>query len=389
MIRSSKHTIKFSNKNKKEMVSKILNDFKSCVIIYQKQIIQKKIPLRTNLSSKLLSNDIFNHSQWKQIAYKTASEIIRSNYKKKSNEIFKKYRKIYRKALDSGKFKWFIGKRYSELGIDILKRIKIEQKNISVNLDNRLWDMRKNDNHFNEFIRIKTPYFKIGKKRAIIINIPIKYHRQSLKYKNWDMKNTIRLSDDSVNFIYEKEEIIKKVVGEIIGVDIGYKKLIVDSNGKQYGTNLEQIYKDLTNKRRGSNSYKKLLIHKQNEIKRVLNNLNTSNIKEYIVEDLKNIKKNSKLYRKINNKMQYWSYRTVLDKLESLSEEEGFSITKVNPAYTSQKCSKCGNIDSRSRNREDYLCVSCGYKIDADYNAAINILSRGEYNLSNEQNNNL
>ncbi len=42
------------------------------------------------------------------------------------------------------------------------------------------------------------------------------------------------------------------------------------------------------------------------------------------------------------NKIQRWSYPKVYTKLNLLAEEEGFFIKQVNPAYTSQTCSECG-----------------------------------------------
>jgi transposase len=71
--------------------------------------------------------------------------------------------------------------------------------------------------------------------------------------------------------------------------------------------------------------------------------------------------------------------------LEQLSQTEGFRLIKINPAYTSQMCSGCGDIDKENRNMETYQCSSCGFLIDADHNAAINILHRGVYNLSNKK----
>ena len=65
-----------------------------------------------------------------------------------------------------------------------------------------------------------------------------------------------------------------------------------------------------------------------------------------------------------------------------LSQAEGFELNLVDPAYTSQTCSSCGNIDKKSRNGESYTCLSCGIMMDADHNAAINILHRGTYRSS-------
>ena len=59
--------------------------------------------------------------------------------------------------------------------------------------------------------------------------------------------------------------------------------------------------------------------------------------------------------------IQYWSYRQVLDKLEMLSEIEGFEMILVDPAYTSQTCSACGVIDKMSRKSEVYQCHLVDY----------------------------
>ena len=92
----------------------------------------------------------------------------------------------------------------------------------------------------------------------------------------------------------------------------------------------------------------------------------------------------SSFYRSVNNKLQYWSYRQVIGKLKSLSESEGFTLIEVDPSYTSQTCSKCGAVIKANREGEHYY-YSCGLVIDADTNAAINILRRGAYCPSSQK----
>lgn len=62
--------------------------------------------------------------------------------------------------------------------------------------------------------------------------------------------------------------------------------------------------------------------------------------------------------------------------LERLCKKENFNFAKVNPAYTSQTCSACGNIDRKSRNHRMFLCTNCHHSDDADINAAKNIKNR-------------
>jgi len=49
-------------------------------------------------------------------------------------------------------------------------------------------------------------------------------------------------------------------------------------------------------------------------------------------------------------------------------------VEKVNPAYTSQRCSACGQVDAKSRKSQAvFACTACGYACHADVNAARNI----------------
>lgn len=49
-------------------------------------------------------------------------------------------------------------------------------------------------------------------------------------------------------------------------------------------------------------------------------------------------------------------------------------VQKINPAYTSQRCSACGHVDPESRKSQArFACTACGFTLHADVNAAINI----------------
>jgi IS605 OrfB family transposase len=46
----------------------------------------------------------------------------------------------------------------------------------------------------------------------------------------------------------------------------------------------------------------------------------------------------------------------------------GGEVLRVNPAFTSQKCPRCGTIDSKNRlTQADFVCTACEYKNNADY----------------------
>ena len=87
-------------------------------------------------------------------------------------------------------------------------------------------------------------------------------------------------------------------------------------------------------------------------------------------------KTKGKINKEFNNKLQRWVYSYFLSRLDLTCEESGVHIHKVNPAYTSQMCSKCGSIHKENRNGELFKCKSCDYTLDADFNASLNILNR-------------
>ncbi|GAA3124806.1 transposase [Kribbella aluminosa] len=52
-------------------------------------------------------------------------------------------------------------------------------------------------------------------------------------------------------------------------------------------------------------------------------------------------------------------------------------VERVNPAYTSQTCSRCGVVDREARESQAaFRCRSCGYSANADVNAACNLAAR-------------
>ena len=387
MIRVSKHSLKFSNKNKIQKLDKFFELYKYVLIQYINQIKLGELPLKTYLSTKDCPETVIKHSRIKQLVYKQASEIIRSNLNYIQKYVYKKYKKLYIKCIKNNKHKLFTNKHFKELNINYLKRIKINLKNISITLNENLFDVQLG-NSFDEYIKIFLPWFKGGKKRAETINMPIKYHKHSLRFKNWKRKKSIQIEKRNnqyyVNIFWEKET-IKKENENKVGIDQGYNKLISDSNGIHWGKELKDIYIKLANKKRKSKNYNQLLTFKRQKINEVVNKfINFYKDTDIICEDLKNVKRCSEFYKKVNNKLQYWSYKQVLDRLNSLSELKGFKLIKVEPAYTSQTCSKCGRVIKANRQGELYTCT-CGLVIDADTNAAINILHRGTYCSSTQQ----
>jgi putative transposase len=60
----------------------------------------------------------------------------------------------------------------------------------------------------------------------------------------------------------------------------------------------------------------------------------------------------------------------------------GVATVAVPPHYTSQNCSNCGEKVQKSLSMRTHRCHHCGFIIDRDWNAAINILELALRSLS-------
>lgn len=108
------------------------------------------------------------------------------------------------------------------------------------------------------------------------------------------------------------------------------------------------------------------------EARKLVNRFNT-----ICVEDLSinNMQKDN--FRCINKGIGDAAWRMFLDLLSSKAEWAGRKCVKVNPAFTSQNCSRCGNRQKLKLSDRMYHCPCCGLSLNRDVNAAINILGLG------------
>ena len=94
-----------------------------------------------------------------------------------------------------------------------------------------------------------------------------------------------------------------------------------------------------------------------------------------VVEDLnvKGMVKNEHLSKSISD--VGWS--KLVNKVKEKANRRGKEVREVNPAYTSQECSQCGEIVPKKLSERWHSCPHCGLELHRDVNAAVNILNRG------------
>jgi putative transposase len=212
---------------------------------------------------------------------------------------------------------------------------------------------------------------------------------------------------------YEKQEEPQRPINahKILSIDLGKKNLLavydVESNkGTVYSSeNLTKNQKHLDlrcdelkslrdTKKRGSRKYNQLnrklisiLSKKRTQtnlsLQKVAKDLSLSN-KTIVIGELSNLKRNIvSPYKGLNRQMQNnWNLQTFTHLLEYKCALMGNQVVKVNEAWTSKTCCKCGEVNhGLSLIDRQYVC-DCGNDINRDINGAINIYRHfmGDYN---------
>ena len=82
----------------------------------------------------------------------------------------------------------------------------------------------------------------------------------------------------------------------------------------------------------------------------------------------------------------YWSYFQLQQDIEYKAKNKGIEVKYVYPHYTSQMCSKCGYTHEDNRKVQlEFHCINCDTKMNADYNASLNIARSQEYCKTKEE----
>ena len=102
-----------------------------------------------------------------------------------------------------------------------------------------------------------------------------------------------------------------------------------------------------------------------------------------VFEDLSGIRNTKKQSRSFKPSLHSWSYYQLQTFVEYKAKLLGVPYLYVDPAYTSQDCSRCGTLGIR--NRKAFKCPACGYVNHADVNAAFNIALRQKNMIARTQ----
>ena len=214
----------------------------------------------------------------------------------------------------------------------------------------------------------------------VIFDLPIKGHKHFNKLMSkGKLLNSFIITEKDVQFCFEIETGEKKKRGKMIGIDTGIKALCSTNDGKQTGKEIEKLIERVKRKTHGSNGKKKAIRALKQYIDETAKDV-VQGCKLVVVEKLKQMNHKTKLKRRLSKNMRRslgtWNYRYWLSRIEAACEIGRSSFRSVPPQYTSQRCYACGHTERGNRSGESFKCKSCDYTCNADINAAKNILDR-------------
>ena len=374
MLKSIKIRI-YPNAVQKEFISKQLG---CCRFIYNKLLDYKKTQYEQNKQSVSLSQlGKYLTNLKKQDEYLFLNDVYARCLNQTMMDLLKAYDNFFKQHNGYPKFK-------SKKDTKQSCRFPINVFNRPNYICNKI-----KGNRITLIKQLKNILFKCSRKDEIYLNENQKYiHSVTLTKTSTNKYYLSILIDYNIN---QKDKL-----DTVIGLDLGIKDFIVDSNRNRYENKhfyknkeqkLKKLQRQLSKKQNGSNNRNKLKIklakvHEKirNQRLNYLHQITSKIVNEnqiICIEDLnvKGMMQNHKLAKSIQE-LSLFEFRR---QLEYKCRWYGRQLIIIDRFYPSSKtCHNCGYIYKGLRLSErEWVCPHCKSLIDRDYNAAQNILDEG------------
>ena len=346
-----------------------------CRLIYNKLLDYKKTQYEQNKQSISLSQlgKYFTNLK-KQDDYSFLNNVYAMCLQQSLNDMIKAYDNFFKYHKGYPKFK---------------SKKETKQSFRFTNYIFRYNKKKINGNRITLIKQLQNILFKCSKKYEIYLN-----HNQNKIHSVTLVKTSTEKYYLSICIdydIYQKEKL-----DTVIGLDLGIKDFIIDSNGNRYEnkhfykkqqTKLKKLQRQLSKKQKGSNNRNKIRIkiakvHEKirNQRLNYLHQITSKLVNEnqvICIEDLnvKGMMSNHKLAKSIQE-LSLYEFRR---QLEYKCKQYGRQLIIIDRFYPSSKtCHNCGHIYKDLKlNEREWICPHCKSLIDRDYNAAQNILDEG------------
>lgn len=355
IIRSSKLSLKPANNGKHKVVENFLTEYLRVTQLYVDMLWQWTDKPPKFLPKSFTEIPTTLSARARQAAAKQAGGIVKgalAEGRKLNNRA--DWQQKQGNAKKARKLRYLANKKLAG---------KPKLETVEAQLDGRFFKLEKGANSFDFWL-------VLGSTGFAPIKIPLKNHKHFLELQaTGKLLNSIRLSAKAVAFSFEVPQ-PAIATGKIIGIDIGQNTTLSVSSGDRLGiTEYKTVCNKLSRRKKGSKGFRRAQQERRNLIGRIVNSLNLSGVGKIQMEDIKHLKRG----RRTTRRLSHWSYRDLFTAIESRAEREGVPVVRVNPAYTSQRCSDCGWVQKRNRKGEQFKCAACGFTHNADLNASRNI----------------
>jgi putative transposase len=238
--------------------------------------------------------------------------------------------------------------------------------------------------------------------------IKTKFHRGTIESKI----KTITVSCEanqyyaSINYEDGLKEQIGSNNGKSIGIDVGVKVFAYTSDNQKFRQvdltkEIQKVIKAqkvLSRRNKGSKNRQKAksklakkhlklknkrndflhkITKKLSENQRIaVENLMIKNMSKKVKGSIENPNMRASAKAGLNRSILQQSWGKFFELLEYKLKRNGGKLIKIDPKFTSQKCSCCGYISKENRESQSkFICKQCGYSANADFNASLNILN--------------
>ena len=97
-----------------------------------------------------------------------------------------------------------------------------------------------------------------------------------------------------------------------------------------------------------------------------------------MLEDLTHINERATVRKKQRAERLSWAFYQLRQFITYKAKLLGVPVILIDPRNTSRTCSKCGHCEKANRKKQaEFVCLSCGFSDNADFNAAKNIRNLG------------
>jgi len=194
-----------------------------------------------------------------------------------------------------------------------------------------------------------------------------------------------------LNVTQNKEAPEEAETGDTLGVDLGIVNLATDSEGESFSGVQVKAVREHYHKRRqilqkvDTRSAKRRLKTMSGREKRFQKDTNhrvakslvhkaTRTRKAIALEDLTGIRERTTVRRANRYERHSWAFYQLRTFIHYKAAWAGIPVRLIDPRNTSRTCSHCGHCAKANRqSQSSFKCKQCGFCLNADLNAAINI----------------